>query len=90
MAFMKSRILSRKGVIIVIALVLALWAPVSRGEGPDLIMAAYYGELSKVKQILSAGAKVDVKDKNDITPLMAASCQDQRRPDRLDIRLHKR
>ena len=57
---------------------LALWATLAQGENHDLIMAAYYGDLSEVKRLLAAGAKVNSKDKNDITALMAASLRGHR------------
>jgi ankyrin repeat protein len=79
MAFRKSRTFSRMKMITAVIAVLALWATVSKGEGHDLIIAAYYGDLPEVKRLLAAGAKVNSKDKNDITALMAASLRGHRK-----------
>ena len=53
--------------------VLALSATGSRGEDQDLIFSAYYCNVSEVKQLLAQGARVNARDKNNITALMAAS-----------------
>jgi uncharacterized protein len=73
MAFRKSGILNGMRMVTAVIAILALWATVSKAGGYDLVYAAYYGDLSEVKRLLAAGAEVNAKDKNGITPLMAAS-----------------
>jgi ankyrin repeat protein len=68
-----NRTFCRMRMIAAVIAVLALWVTVSRGEGCDLVSAAYYGDLSEVKRLLAAGANVNAKEKNGITALMAAS-----------------
>jgi ankyrin repeat protein len=73
MALRKSWIFSWMRTMALVMAFLALWAPVSQGGDSDLIYAAYYGDLSTVKSLLATGAKVNAKDKNCLTALMAAS-----------------
>jgi ankyrin repeat protein len=60
------------GLLAVALMALAVREAASRGENGDLAYAAYYGELSSVKQLIAAGAPVNPRDKNGMTPLMAA------------------
>jgi ankyrin repeat protein len=78
MAVKKSRTTHGMRMAAALIAVLALWATVSHGKVGDLAYAAYYGEISQVKQLLAAGAQVNARDKNGVTPLMAASLEGHR------------
>ena len=74
MAFRKRRTnVIKMRMIAAVIVVLTLWVTASKGEGHDLILAAYYGDLSEVKRLLDTGAEVNAKTKDGQTALIYAS-----------------
>lgn len=55
------------------AAMLLCWSAFAADLGPDLLLAARKGDVTRVTTILAKGAPVEARDKNDRTPLMLAA-----------------